>query len=221
MDFLKEILGEELYSKVSEKINAHNGAEANKDHQIKLADLGSGDYVGKAKYDALQALFDGKTAELEQANTLIGELKKSAKGDTTVQDKITAYEGQIQTLQQQLVQTQIDSGLKIAFLEAGGADIDYLMFKAKNGEKPLELGDDGKVKGLDTIVETFKATLPNQFKQSKPGGVKVEANPLPGSKPAPTLTKEEFSKMGYQSRLKLKQENPDLYAEMTGKNAQE
>lgn len=182
MDFLKEILGEELYSKVVEKINAHNGNEANKDHQIKLANLESGEYVGRAKHEALQALFDGKTAELEQANTLIGELKKSAKGDTTVQDKITAYEGQIQTLQQQLVQTQIDSSLKIAFLEAGGADIDYLMFKAKNGEKPLELGDDGKVKGLDTIVETFKATLPNQFKQSNPGGLRVDATPLPTGK---------------------------------------
>lgn len=223
MDFLKEILGEELYSQVAEKINAHNGAEANKDHQIKLADLGSGEYVGKAKYDALQALLDGKGAELDQANNLIGELKKASKGDATLQSKITDYEGQIQTLQQQLAQTQVESALKISLLEAGGADIDYLMFKAqhRDGGKPLELGEDGKIKGVDDLISGLKTQCPAQFKQSKPSGVKVEANPLPGSKPAPTLTKEEFSKMGYQSRLKLKQENPDLYAEMTGKNTQE
>ena len=33
MEFLKEILGEELYKQFEEKINAHNGDEANKDKQ--------------------------------------------------------------------------------------------------------------------------------------------------------------------------------------------
>lgn len=35
MEFLKEILGEELFNQFMEKINAHNGNEANKDNQIK------------------------------------------------------------------------------------------------------------------------------------------------------------------------------------------
>ena len=76
MDFLKEILGEELYSKVASKVNEHNGNEANKDKQIKVANLGNGEYVGKAKYDALQTLLDGKTTELTTANDLIADLKK-------------------------------------------------------------------------------------------------------------------------------------------------
>lgn len=29
MEFLKEVLGEELYNQMAEKINAHNGNEAN------------------------------------------------------------------------------------------------------------------------------------------------------------------------------------------------
>ena len=219
MDFLKEILGEELYSQVAEKINAHNGAEANKDHQIKLADLGSGEYVGKAKYDALQQMLDGKGAELEQANNLIGELKKASKNDATLQAKFSDYEGQIQALKQQLAQTQVESALKISLLEAGGADIDYLMFKAqhRDGGKPLELGEDGKIKGVDDLISGLKTQCPAQFKQSS-SGVKVEANPLPQSKGNPSVTKEEFDKMGYRGRLQLKQENPDLYAEFTGKN---
>ena len=203
MDFLKEILGEELYSKVVEKINAHNGNEANKDHQIKLANLEGGEYVGRAKHEALQALFDGKVAELEQANTLIGELKKSAKGDTTVQDKITAYEGQIQTLQQQLVQTQVESALKISLLEAGGADIDYLMFKAqhRDGGKPLELGEDGKIKGVDDLINGLKTQCPAQFKQSS-SGVKVEANPLPsgGARKEEPHTLADALRLQYESQ---------------------
>lgn len=206
MDFLKGVLGDDLYAQVAEKINAHNGNEANKDSQIKLANLGGGEYVGKAKYDALQVLLDGKGEELNKANDLIGELKKAAKGDETLQGKITAYEGQIQTLQQQLAQTQVESALKIALLEAGGTDIDYLMFKAqhRDGGKPLELGDDGKIKGVDDLISGLKTQLPAQFKQSKqPGGVKVEANPLPSG----DERKEEPKTLADALRLQYENQN--------------
>ena len=53
MLFLKEILGEELFNQFSEKINAWNGNEANKEKLVKLANLSTGEYVGKGKYDAL------------------------------------------------------------------------------------------------------------------------------------------------------------------------
>ena len=36
MDFLKSILGDDLYSQVESKINAYNSDEANKDNQIKI-----------------------------------------------------------------------------------------------------------------------------------------------------------------------------------------
>lgn len=55
MEFLKEILGEELFKQFETAVTAYNGSEANKDKQIKLANLGGGEYVGKGKYDALQA----------------------------------------------------------------------------------------------------------------------------------------------------------------------
>lgn len=219
MDFLKEILGEELFAQVAEKVNAYNGNEANKEKQIKIANLGGGDYVSKAKHDALQALLDGKTTELDTANGLIADLKKSAKGDEALQGKVTAYEAQVNQLQEQLKQTQIDSGLKIAFMEAGGTDIDFLIWKAKNdnGGKPLELGEDGKIKGVDDLVSGLKTSAPNHFKKAG-GGFMVDANPLPDSNGGNRgVTSEEFAKMGYQSRLKLKQEQPEVYAELTGK----
>ena len=179
MDFLKEILGEELFAQVAEKINAHNGNEANKDNQIKIANLGGGEYVSKAKHDALQALFDGKEKELTAANGLIDGFKKSQKDNEAVQGQITDYQNQVAQLQEQLKQTQIDSGLKIAFMEAGGTDIDFLIWKAKQGNdgKPLELGEDGKIKGIDDLISGLKTSAPNHFK--KAGGVKVEENPLP------------------------------------------
>lgn len=176
MDFLKEILGEELFNQVAEKINAHNGNEANKDKQIKIGNLGGGGYVGKAKHDALQAQFDSKDQELQKANGLIAELQKAAKGDETLQGKINDYQKQVGDLQAQLKDTLIDSGLRIAFMEAGGVDIDYLIYKAMNGEKKPELGEDQKIKGLDDIISGLKTSAPNQFK--KADGKTVDENPL-------------------------------------------
>lgn len=215
MDFLKEILGEGLYAQVSEKINAYNGNEANKDKQIKLANLGGGEYVGKAKHDALQALLDGKTAELETANNLIVDLKKSTKGNEGLQQKITDYEGQVQTLQAQLAQAKLDSAVNVGLLAAGVKpdDIDYVAFKLKQkGE--LSLDENEKIKGWDDKLAALKTQLPAQFEGS--GQKKYQEHKLDHSDDHDGgISKESFAKMGYQDRLKLFNENPAAYAEMT------
>lgn len=213
MDFLKEILGEEMYSQFAEKINAHNGNEANKDKQIKIANLGGGEYVSKAKHDALQALVDSKDQELTAANGLIEGFKKSAKGNEELQGQITTYQDQVAKLQAQLMQTQIDSGLKIAFMEAGGTDIDFLIWKAKQGTdgKPLELGEDGKIKGIDDLISGLKTSAPNHFK--KAGGVKVEENPLQTGKTG-SMTRAEFMRKPYAERAAFANENPEAYTEI-------
>ena len=128
MEFLKEILGEELYKQFEEKINAHNGNEANKDKQIKLANLSSGEYVGKGKYDALDELLKGKTTELDTANGLIAELKKGTKGNEELQGKITGYETQVADLQKQLAETKIKSAIKVALLSVERCTISALSF---------------------------------------------------------------------------------------------
>ena len=220
MDFLKEILGEELYAQVAEKVNAHNGNEANKDKQIKIANLGTGEYVGKGKYDALNELLTGKQTELDTANGLIAELKKGTKGNEELQGKITGYEAQVADLQKQLAETKIKGALKVALLSEKALDIDYLSYKVNEklrGEgKTLELDENENIKGWDDLLSGLKTQFPTQFETAKGG--KVDPNPLPprtGNNSG--VTKADFDKMGYQSRLKLKQEQPEVYAQMTGK----
>lgn len=182
MDFLKSVYGEKAltFDEFVQAVNAHNGNEANKDNLIKLANLASGEYVGKGKYDALDEMLKGKQTELDTANGLIADLKKGAKGNEEMQGKITAYETQVQKLQEQLKQTQIEGEVKISLLSAKAKpeDIDYLIFKMKNSGKALELGEDGKIKGIEDLVSDLKTQCPNQFEASK-GGFKVDANPLP------------------------------------------
>ena len=181
MDFLKEILGDELFAQVEEKINAHNGNEANKDKQIKVGNLGSGEYVGKGKHDALQALFDGQKTELEKANNLIAELKKGTKGNEDLQGKISGYETQVADLQKQLQETKIKGAVKVALLAAKALDVPYLTFKLNeklNEEgKTLELDENENIKGWDDLLSGLKTQLPTQFETAKGG--KVDPNPLP------------------------------------------
>lgn len=63
MEFLKEILGEELYSQVEAKLKGND--------KVKLANLASGEYVSKAKYD-------DKVSELTKANQTIITLQETA-----------------------------------------------------------------------------------------------------------------------------------------------
>ena len=215
MDFLKEILGDDLFNQVAEKVNAHNGNEANKEKQIKIGNLGGGEYVGKAKYDALQQLLDGKTGELDKANTLIADLKKNAKGDEGLQQKVTDYENQVATLQAENAKIRLNNAVKLALLEAEALDIDYLSFKLSEKGDKLELDENDKVKGIDDLISGLKTQFPTQFKASS--NRRVDPNRLPDNINQTGLSKEEFNRMGYQSRLKLKQEQPEVYAQMTGK----
>lgn len=179
MEFLKEILGEELYAQIAEKLNAYNGDEANKDKQIKLANLGSGEYVGKGKYDALQALLDGKTAELDTANGLIADLKKGTKGNGELQGKITTYEGQIQQLQEQLEKTKLDNAIQLALRDAKAVDPDYLAYKLheKYSADELKLDENGKIAGIDDKLAGLKTQFPTQFESA--GKKKVDPFRLP------------------------------------------
>lgn len=221
MEFLKAIFGDKTlnYDDFVQAINAHNGNEANKDKMIKLANLGGGEYVSKMKYEDIVQQLSGKQTEIDTANGLIAELKKGTKGNEELQGKISGYETQVTQLQEQLRETQISSEFKIALLAAGAKkdDIDYLDYKLKAKGDKLELGEDGHIKGIDDMIAGLKTQFPNQFDSTSWKPI-IEPNTLPtGTHNQSTVTKEQFDKMGYQSRLKLKQEQPDVYAQMTGK----
>lgn len=183
MEFLKALFGEKAltYEELVHAINAHNGDEANKANQLKIGNLGNGEYVSKAKHDALQTLLDGKTTELDTANNLIADLKKATKGDEALQGKVTAYETQVSQLQEQLAETKIKSALKVALLSEKALDIDYLTYKVnekmKEQGKSLELDENENIKGWDDVLSGLKTQFPTQFESA--GKPKFEPNPLP------------------------------------------
>ena len=191
MDFLKDILGTELFEQVANAVNAYNGNEANKDKQIKIANLASGKYVDKGKYTALEELLNKKDTDLTDAQKLIEGLKESAGKGEDMAAKITEFETTIRNQQEELKKAKTESALKIELLSAGAKadDIDYLLFKLGNdSDFKAELDENGKLKGIDEKMKNLKTIYPNQFEAET--SKKIDENNLPGGKtddtPEPT-----------------------------------
>ena len=211
MEFLKSIIGDELYAKVEEAVNKHNGDEANKDKQIKLANLAEGGYVSKDKFSALEATIGSKDTELKTANDLIKQLKAATKSDDDAQKKIVDYEAQVKELQTALADTKLNSAIKVALLEAKAMDIDYLTFKLKEKGEKLELDENDHIKGWEDKISGLKTQFPAQFESSS--SKKIDENKLPDDDSGKTFTRSEILKMPYAERAKIYNENPDAYNE--------
>ena len=222
MEFLKQFFGGKAmtYDEFVQAINAYNGDEANKEKQIKLANLTDGGYVSKDKYLSLETDLTGKKSELEKANGLIEELKKGTGKDEALQQKITDYEKEIADLKAENEELKTENALKFALVAAGAIDVDYLVFKAKEkGE--IKLDTDGKIKGESNLITDLKTQHPAMFDSSNvdgkgvTGNKKILENNLPGGNKDKTVTKDQFAMMGYAERLKLKQENPELFKNLS------
>ena len=185
MEFLRAVLGDELYKQIESKINEYNGNEANKDKQVKIANLSSGEYVSKGKYDGLSEQLTGKQSELDKANGLIAELQKATKGNEDLQGKISTYETQVADLQAQLTENKLKSAIKVALLSEKAVDVDYLTFKLneklkEKGEK-LELDENDNIKGWDSQLEGLKTQFPTMFEAGQKK--KIDENKLPDGDP--------------------------------------
>lgn len=215
---LEELLKEqpEALKAINDALEKVNAGQEDKLKHVRFADLSEGGYVSKDKYSSLETDLTGKTTELEKANKLIEELKKSAGKDEATQQKIATYETEIADLKKENADLKTENALKFALMAAGAVDVDYLVFKAKEkGE--IKLGDDGKIRGEDDLITGLKTQHPAMFQVSnnnQQNNRKILENNLPNGDNDKTVTKEQFLKMGFNERMKLKEENPDLFKQL-------
>lgn len=175
------------------------------------------------RYGKLKTDHDALVAKDAESQKLLAELQKATKGQDAVQAKITEYEATIAQQQEELQQAKTEAALKVGLLSEGAkaTDIDYLIFKLNHDSdwKP-ELGEDGQIKGFKDKMESLKTQCPNQFETASGDGDdgyrRMDDGKLPGGDdPKDSVTKEEFAKMGYKSRVELRESNPDLYEKLT------
>lgn len=209
MEFLKSILGEELYKQVADAISTHNGKPENKDKQVKLADLGSGQYVDKGKYDTAVAEKENLAGQIKTLNATIGDLKKNNADNETLQTTIANLQGELkkqQTANEQITRTY---ALKESLTKLGVLDPDYLIYKAGGLDK-FTFDKEGRPVGVEDTVKPYKEdkAMVYLFKQEQP--LKPPYNPQSGS--GGNGTENPFAKETFNltKQGELLRTNPEL-----------
>lgn len=171
MDFLKAFFNEKAltFDELVQAINAHNGNEANKDNQIKVGNLGTGEYVAKGKYDNLQALLDGSKNDVQTLTATIESLKKGNVNAETLQQKVADAEKLLAESKAREDALKLKYALDVALLGEGvkkeNAELLAIALERRMKEKgeTLELDDADHIKGLDDKLSALKTQYPTMF----------------------------------------------------------
>lgn len=207
MEFLKTILGDELYSQFEAAINTYNALPENKDKQVKLADLSTGEYVGKGKYSTLETEIINLKEQLKTNEGTIEDLKKNNADNETLQATIKTHEGTIQTLktthEEEIKELTINSAIQSKLSDAKYPEL----IVGKFDKSKLSLSEDRtQVFGIDEQLATIKEQYKDLFVPAVTGR---EPNNTGGS---PAGGKNPWSKEHFNltEQGKLMRENPEL-----------
>ena len=165
MEFLKDILGNDLYNQVETKVNSYN--ESNKDKQVKVANLSTGEYVSKSKYDALQTDLNNTKTSLDTANTTIADLKKNNGDNASLQTKIQEYETKILNLEnvnkENLSKLIKESAIKEALYAEKAKHPELLLSKFDLSKILLDEKGEKVVSGIEDQIKSNKETYKDLF----------------------------------------------------------
>lgn len=165
------------------------------------------------RYNKLKGQKEDLDEQIKTANNTIKDLKKNNVDNEELQKTIKQHEDTIKNLkadsEKKIRNLTLDSAINTALTKAKAKHSDLLASKIDRDK--LVINEDGTITGLDEQVKNFKNTYKDMFEVSLGG--KTPANP--DGKPT-TITKEQFNKMGYLERVKLNQDNPELYNSLKG-----
>ncbi|NLJ95641.1 MAG: hypothetical protein GX321_00685 [Clostridiales bacterium] len=207
MEFLRAILGEELFTQFETAVNAYNEKPENKDKQVKLADLSSGEYVGKGKYTALETEITNLKDQIKQNEDTIETLKKTNKDNEKLQETIGEHEATIQNLKTtyegKLKELTINQAIQVKLTDAKYPEL----IAGKFDKSKLSLSEDGtQVFGIDEQLATIKEQYKDLFIPDVKGNPPYNKDKTPPGQKNP-WSKEHFN-LTEQGRLL--RENPEL-----------
>lgn len=162
IEVLKDHLSEETYSAVAEEL---------KDKDIKLADLTSGEYVSKGKYEALETQLNNTQTLLTDTTAKLETAIQSAGDNAALKQELENLKNTNQTEVANLT-AQYESKLKTAAVMAeltkAGANDPADILPHLNMDA-ITVNDKGIV-GLSDQLEPIKTAKPYLFKgETKPG----------------------------------------------------
>lgn len=149
MEFLRDILGKELYQKVEEKLTGCD--------KIKLANLADGGYVSKEKFKAEQGKMASLNEQLSERSLQLESLKESSGDNESLRKQIERLQQEnAENMKKLQVKHAVEIALRGANVRATKAVMPYLDLE------DAELDGD-KVVGLDEQIARLKSDSDSKF----------------------------------------------------------
>lgn len=166
MEFLKEILGDDLYEQVKTKVSSYN-EKADKDKRVSIANVNGDEYVTKAKYSQLETDLNNTKTSLSTAQTTIEDLKKSNGNNAGLQQKIANYEAEKANLEAKHKETTEklikESAIKDALYNEKAKHPELLLGKFDLSKILLDEKGEKVVSGIEDQMKSNKETYKDLF----------------------------------------------------------
>ena len=201
IETIKELLGEELYTQVSEKIG---------DKKLILND---GSFVPKNRFNEVNELKNSLQEQLTERDNQLKELSKSVKGNeellTQIKELQEANKTTSEGYEKKIRDLRLDNEIKLKLKESKAKYEDLLM--GKFDREKLTINEDGSIGGLTEQLAILQANYKDMF------GEKVIDGHVPNKTTTSSnaISKEKFNSMSYKERVNLFNTNPALYRQLT------
>ena len=160
IDFLKPVLGDDLFTQVSEKLNAATG--------ITLANIADGSYVPKAKFDEERTKAKNLNTQVNTLTAQLSEAQQKAGSVDSLNQQIAKLTQDVTDRDNKLSSLSTDYDIKDALRAAKARDVDIvfgLLDRSKITSK------DGKLLGADEQIKAIRESKGFLFDtDEKPSG---------------------------------------------------
>ena len=160
IDFLKPVLGDELFTQVSDKLSGATG--------ITLANIADGSYVPKAKFDEERTKAKNLTTQVNDLTQQLADAQKNAGDVDALNQQITKLTQDVTDRDNKLASLSTDYDIKDALRAAKARDVDIvfgLLDRSKITSK------DGKLSGVDEQLKAIRESKGFLFESDeKPAG---------------------------------------------------
>lgn len=184
MEFLKEILGEDLYEQVKTKVSSYN-EKADKDKRVSIANVNGDEYVTKAKYSQLETDLNNTKTSLSTAQNTIEDLKKSNGDNADLQQKIANYETEkanLETKHKETTERLIkESAIKDALYNEKAKHPELLLGKFDLSKILLDEKGEKVVSGIEDQMKSNKETYKDLFGEVEPTKTPYHYTPQGGN----------------------------------------
>lgn len=154
---LKEILGEELYSQVTDKLG-----------DKKIAIVSDGNWIPKAKFDDINTEKNDYKKQVDNLNIQLGKLQKQLEDNDDASQTIKDLQKDIADKEKEMEAIRKQNAIKFEVLKYNPNDVADILPHLK--DDTVTIAEDGTITGLKEQLDALRESKPYLFKQVEPVG---------------------------------------------------